>query len=65
MVNVFANKRGLTGALLEGGVIPHPSQLEEFFCRFTQSQAHFQFIDCGTGKERVDVKLRGTDDYGS
>jgi hypothetical protein len=60
LVNVYANRRGLTGALLEAGIISHPNDLEEFFCKFTQSQAHFQFVDCGAGKERVDAKLRGT-----
>ncbi|ERF75791.1 hypothetical protein EPUS_01621 [Endocarpon pusillum Z07020] len=58
VVNVYANKQGLTGALLEAGVISRPNDLEEFFCKFTQSQTHFQFIDCGPGKERVDAKLR-------
>ncbi len=61
VVNVYANKRGLTGALLEAGIISRPSDLEEFFCKFTQSQAHFQFVDCGPGKERVDAKIRGAD----
>lgn len=61
VVNVYANKQGLTGALLEAGVISRPNDLEEFFCKFTQSQTHFQFIDCGPGKERVDAKLRGAD----
>lgn len=61
MVNVYANKRGLVGALVTDGVISHPNDLDDFFCRFTQSQTHFQFIDCGAGKERVDAKLRGSD----
>lgn len=61
MINVYANKRGLIGTLLTDGVISHPNDLEAFFCRFTQSQTHFQFIDCGAGKERVDAKLRGAD----
>lgn len=59
MVNVYANKRGLTGALLDAGTISHPNDLEEFFCKFTQSQSHFHFLDCGPGKERVDAKIRG------
>ena len=61
VVNLYANKRGLTSALLEAEVISRPNDLEEFFCKFTQSQTHFQFIDCGPGKERVDAKLRGAD----
>lgn len=60
MVNVYANKRGLTGALLDAGTISHPNDLEEFFCKFTQSQSHFHFLDCGPGKERVDAKIRDT-----
>lgn len=65
VVNVYANKRGLTGALLDAGIITRPNDLEEFFCKFTQSQTHFQFVDCGPGKERVDAKLRGADNCGS
>ena len=61
VVNIYANKRGLTGALLEAGTISNPNDLENFFCKFTQSQAHFQFVDCGSGKERVDVKVRGAE----
>ncbi len=61
VVNIYANKRGLTGALLEAEIISHPNDLEEFFCKFTQSQTHFQLIDCGPGKERVDAKLRGAE----
>lgn len=61
VVNIYANKRGLTGALLEAEVISHPNDMEEFFCKFTQSETHFQLIDCGPGKERVDAKLRGAD----
>jgi len=61
VVNVYANRRGLTGALLEAGIISRPNDLEAFFYKFTQSQTHFQFIDCGPGKERVDTKIRGTE----
>jgi hypothetical protein len=59
VVNVYANKRGLTGALLDAGIISHPNDLEDFFFKFTQTQTLFQFIDCGPGKERVDTKIRG------
>jgi hypothetical protein len=61
MVNIYGNKRGLTGALLEAEIITHPRDLENFFCKFTQSHTHFQYIDCGPGKERADAKLRGPD----
>jgi hypothetical protein len=59
MINIYGNKRGLTGALLEAEIITHPRDLENFFCKFTQSHTHFQYIDCGPGKERADAKLRG------
>lgn len=61
LVYIYANKRGLTGALLEAGIISNPTELENFLCKFTQSQAHFQFVDCGPGKERVDAKVRGAE----
>lgn len=59
MVNVYANRAGLTKHLFDADMIQHPTQLDQFFCSFTQSQALFQFIDCGYGKERADAKLRG------
>jgi hypothetical protein len=65
VVNIYANKRGLTGALLDAGTIPNSTDLENFLCKFTQSQAYFQFVDCGPGKERVDAKVRGAENLQS
>lgn len=59
VVNVYANKLGLARALVAAGYLDHPSQLDQFFCSFSQGQPLFQFIDCGPGKERADTKLRG------
>lgn len=59
LVNIYANKNGLARALTACDYISHPSQIDQFFCSFTQSRSLFQFIDCGHGKERVDAKLRG------
>jgi hypothetical protein len=59
LVNIYANKFGLAKTLANCDYISHPPQLDFFFCSFTQSRSLFQFIDCGSGKERVDAKLRG------
>lgn len=59
LVNIYANKNGLARTLAAAGFVSHPSQVDQFFCSFTQSRSLFQFIDCGHGKERVDAKLRG------
>ncbi|KAK5270563.1 hypothetical protein LTR99_005005 [Exophiala xenobiotica] len=60
LVNIYANKTGLARTLTTCDYINHPSQIDQFFCSFTQSRSLFQFIDCGPGKERVDAKLRDT-----
>ncbi|KAK4947997.1 hypothetical protein LTR10_013050 [Elasticomyces elasticus] len=60
LVNIYANKMGLARVLAACDYINHPSQIDQFFCSFTQSRSLFQFIDCGHGKERVDAKLRDT-----
>lgn len=60
VVNVYANKLGLARALVAANYLDHPSQLDQFFCSFSQGQPLFQFIDCGPGKERADAKLRGS-----
>ncbi|KAK5452135.1 hypothetical protein LTS15_007199 [Exophiala xenobiotica] len=60
LVNIYANKTGLARTLVACDYIHHPSQIDQFFCSFTQSRSLFQFIDCGPGKERVDAKLRDT-----
>lgn len=59
LVNIYANKAGLARALATVDYLNHPSQIDLFFCSFSQSRSLFQFIDCGHGKERVDAKLRG------
>jgi len=59
VVNVYAHKDGLARALYDADMLRTPSNLDEFFVSFTQSQSLFHFIDCGPGKERVDAKLRG------
>ncbi len=59
LVNIYANKAGLARTLVACDYINLPSQIDQFFCSFTQSRSLFQFIDCGPGKERVDAKLRG------
>jgi len=59
VVNVYANKLGLARALVAAGYLDHPSQLDQFFCSFSQGQPLFHFIDCGPGKERADTKLKG------
>ncbi|KAH0841051.1 hypothetical protein FOPE_06277 [Fonsecaea pedrosoi] len=60
LVNIYANKQGLARTLAAAEYLNHPSQIDTFFCSFTQSRSLFQFIDCGPGKERVDAKLRDT-----
>lgn len=63
MVNIYANKAGLTKYLCDADLIQHPNQVDFFFQSFTNSKALFQFIDCGYGKERADAKLRGMFDH--
>ena len=59
MVTLFANKRGLAKALTDAGHLSIESELDGFISKFNQSQALFNFVDCGYGKESVDAKLRG------
>ena len=59
MVNVYANKRGLAKLLTDVGHVAGESDLENFFCKFNQSQPLFHFLDCGYGKESADTKLKG------
>ncbi|KAJ9608835.1 hypothetical protein H2200_006606 [Cladophialophora chaetospira] len=60
LVNVYASKPGLYKTLLEAGYVEDRLHFDRFFQTFNQSRSLFQFIDCGMGKERVDVKLRDT-----
>ena len=60
MINVYVNKCGLAKALVRAGYIADTSAFDAFLGSFNQSQQLFQFIDCGTGKEIVDVKLKGS-----
>ena len=60
MVNVYINKCGLAKTLVKAGYIADTSALDAFLRSFPQSQSLFQFVDCGTGKEVVDAKLRGS-----
>ncbi|KIW35376.1 uncharacterized protein PV07_02074 [Cladophialophora immunda] len=60
LLNIYANKQGLARTLVAADYLAHPSQIDSFFCSFTQSRSLFHFIDCGPGKERVDAKLRDT-----
>ena len=59
LVNFYANKYGLARTLTRAGYLGQPQQLDQFFCSFTRGRSLFQFIDVGSGKERVDAKLRG------
>ncbi|KAF2670665.1 hypothetical protein BT63DRAFT_244835 [Microthyrium microscopicum] len=59
MVNVFANRLGLSKVLFETGQIKSRDWFDQFFWSFGH-QPLFHFIDCGYGKERADAKLRDT-----
>ena len=59
LVNVYAHKAGLARTLAAADFLARPSDIDQFFCSFSQSRSLFQFIDCGPGKERADAKLRG------
>ena len=64
MVTVLANKKGLAKTMAEAQLTTGASDLDEFFCKFNQSQPLFQFVDCGVGKEMVDSKFRGKSPVG-
>ena len=59
LVNVYAHKAGLARILVAADFLARPSDIDPFFCSFSQSRSLFQFIDCGPGKEKAEAKLRG------
>lgn len=59
IVRVYVNKKGLANVLVEAGVLEDIAQLDTFFVKLTQCQPLFDVVDCGSGKERVDEKIRG------
>lgn len=63
MVRVYVNKRGLANALVESGVLDDAAQLDTFFVKLTQCQPLLDVVDCGSGKERVDEKIRGNPSF--
>lgn len=58
LVNVFANRLGLSKTLYDAGQLKSRDHFDQFFWSFGH-QSLFHFIDCGYGKERADAKLRG------
>jgi len=58
-VNVYANKRGLSKVLTDGGLLSNDAEFDAFVKKFNQGHPLCHFIDCGDGKESVDAKLRG------
>jgi hypothetical protein len=59
LVRVYVNKKGLANALVQAKVLETVEQLDTFFVKLTQYQPFFDVVDCGSGKERVDEKIRG------
>lgn len=60
LVRAFANVSGLGAALQRNGRLGDAQQLRAFTAGFSNRNAFFDFVDIGPGKERADLKIRGT-----
>ena len=60
MVQIVLSLQGLGTKLQACGIITNPNELQAFGRAFGLAQPLFSFIDCGTGKERADHKIRET-----
>lgn len=58
-MNIYANFEDLSRKLAHVGIFKSPSELHMFARAFSISQALFNFVDVGRGKERADHKIKG------
>lgn len=58
VVKIWANLGGLSNALYNNGSIGARDQLFRFAESFSRSQAEFDFVNVGKGKENADGKMR-------
>ena len=59
VVRIFANLEGLGRKFQSLNIVNNTHVIREFAAGFVQSQALFDIIDVGYGKERADHKIRG------
>lgn len=59
VVRILVNLDGLARKCQSVEILKHPNTLREFAAGFAQSQALFEFVDVGYGKERADHKIKG------
>ena len=59
VVNVFANSAKLANALVDHGIIDSTATFDNFISGFNKSNALFNFVDAGSGKEGADHKIKG------
>ena len=59
MTRIYANVGGLAETCWRSGITDQPGAVEDFIQGFNASKLCFDFVDCGSGKERADSKIHG------
>lgn len=57
MTRIYANVGGLAETCWRSGITDQPGAVEDFIQGFNASKLCFDFVDCGSGKERADSKI--------
>lgn len=63
VVRIFANLQGLTRTYEQADIADSETVID-FARGFTMARALFDFVDCGSGKERADSKIRASFNLG-
>ena len=59
ITRIYANARGLSETCCRSGITTRLSTLDDFIRGFNSSKCCFDFVDCGSGKDRTDSKIHG------